>query len=133
MGNFAPVSTFRERPQDINRKGGPKMPQTVSGKLRTMTREVIDEETGETRGDRIAKKLMQEAETGDKRALEIYFDRVEGKAMQGFGVYNEDGEIEKQQPVVVQFIGGKPQGISEAQQGAQAASEGIQGLIEHKE
>lgn len=70
--------TFAPGHKDMGAGRKPKE-QSVTAILRRKGETVIDPDTGQTRVDRLAEKLMVLAEGGDKAAIQYIIDRLDGK------------------------------------------------------
>jgi hypothetical protein len=62
-------------------KGRPKKGDSITELLRSKG-DSFDSDNGQTRLEKIADKLYEKAENGDLRAMEMIFDRLEGKPIQ---------------------------------------------------
>ena len=98
---------FDKRPENINRKGRPR----VLPELRDMLTDILSEDISNARGEKkqllevILRQLTNKAAKGDLRAIQEVFDRMYGKAKgstdvsigEGVNVIirnNWDGELE---------------------------------------
>lgn len=98
---------FDKRPENINRKGRPR----VLPELKEMLNDILSEEISNARGEKkqlleiILRQLTNKAAKGDLRAIQEVFDRMYGKAKgstdvsigEGVNVIirnNWDGELE---------------------------------------
>jgi hypothetical protein len=69
---------FDKRPQNINRKGRPKLPDIREA----MAKVLADEKDGMQALEAVLKALRAKAVKGDVRAAEVLLDRAFGKATQ---------------------------------------------------
>lgn len=70
--------TFREKPERINRKGRPKLPDIREA----LTKVLNEEKDGMTALDAVLKALRAKAIKGDVRAIQELLDRAYGKSKQ---------------------------------------------------
>lgn len=104
-GNPKPANGFDKRPQDINRNGAPKKEWTWAGTIRRVV-EQMEEVEGKKVKENVAKSLLNQCLQGNMQAIKEFGDRVDGKAPQSIGRFNDDGEFEEQSLQVV-IVDGK--------------------------
>lgn len=114
--SLANLKPFQPGDERINRGGRP--PGSATKLLRQMANETVEGgEEGETRARRIGQKLLELAEGGDVRAIQLYYDRVDGKARQSISLdVDADGWRERK---VVEYmraceLDGEPKSREEA-------------------
>lgn len=82
---------FDERPQDINKTGL----NDSDLRWRNVFMKFAEERKNEkTRREIVAESLWEKAENGDVAAFDRIADRMEGKAPQGIGFVNKDGDFQ---------------------------------------
>lgn len=79
--------TFREKPERINRKGRPKLPDIREA----LTKVLNEEKDGMTALEAVLKALRAKAIKGDIRAIQELLDRAYGKSKQQID-HTTDGE-----------------------------------------
>ena len=101
MANYGmPTVGFHTNPERAEHNGRPKLAFSFRSTLKDMAEQKIE---GKTRRERIAEALLKACESGSVRAISEFLDRLEGKAPQAFGTFDEQGDFQAQ-PMVVQFI-----------------------------
>ena len=79
---------FKKNDPNINRTGLNKKGVSLRDLLRTHVSEFTDR--GTTRAQEIVNMLSEKASDGDLKAIEMIFDRLEGKATQHIDSTNEN-------------------------------------------
>ena len=87
-----PGGVFKKGDPRINKLGRSKGGKTIPAMLKRLTGE-IDEETGKTKAELIGEKVVQAARKGERWAIELLWDRMEGKPRQAIELSNEDADI----------------------------------------
>ena len=65
--------------QPTNLGGRPKKAYSITQMLRDAGEQVVNEETGETRAQRLARIMWEQAEGGDRQMAQYITDRQDGK------------------------------------------------------
>lgn len=87
---------FKDRPENINKKGRPKLPD-----LSELMAEILGEEKdGITAAAAILRKLRQQAAAGNIKAAEVLLDRGYGRAKQQTDVTISD----ERRPIVFEYL-----------------------------
>lgn len=73
-----------------SRKGKKLLPALLKKKAEEMAK---DDKEGRTRNEIIADILFQKAQNGDLTAIQLLYDRMEGRPRQAIEIANEDADI----------------------------------------